>query len=155
MDGFKGGCLCGQVRYEVTAPPISFFLCNCRACQYVSGGEPGSIVLVPRAAFSKSGKTKGFTICAESGNKLTRHFCIECGTPMFTELPTAPDLWVIKGGTLDDPSQLKPEYNAFIKDAQPWAHQVAGIPSYERGMGQEAPSGSPSKKECSIVMGCG
>ena len=32
-----GGCLCGSVRYEVTAPPVSAGYCHCTRCQRRTG----------------------------------------------------------------------------------------------------------------------
>src|SRR5215469_4858354 len=34
-----GGCLCGQIRYEVNSDTFIEVRCHCRDCQYVSGGE--------------------------------------------------------------------------------------------------------------------
>src|ERR1051326_1424238 len=112
---FSGGCLCGAVRYEVTAEPVAFMLCHCRDCQYISGGEPAAVGVV-----------------AAGGNAVVRQFCGECGTPLFSGLETMPHLKVIKAGSLDDPSWLKPTAFLWTKSAQPWAHMDAAVPSFEK-----------------------
>ena len=34
---YRAECFCGNVRYEVSAPPIDAKLCHCRACQVLHG----------------------------------------------------------------------------------------------------------------------
>lgn len=131
---FSGGCMCGAVRYEVTSEPVAFMLCHCRECQYVSGGEPAAVVVVPKPAFTlKQGTVKGYAVKGESGNTVTRQFCPECGTPMFSELGANPDLWAIKAGTMDDASGLKPTAFLWTKSAHHWAHADKAIHGFEKG----------------------
>lgn len=33
----EGECLCGQIRYAVTQPPLRVYNCSCRFCQKMSG----------------------------------------------------------------------------------------------------------------------
>jgi len=130
---FSGGCACGTVRYTVNSEPVAFMLCHCRACQYASGGEPAAVVVVPRAAFQLTeGAVKRYSSKSEAGNTVTRQFCPECGTPMFSELEANPGLWVIKAGTLDDPSWLKPAAFLWTRSAQPWAHLDPALPAFEK-----------------------
>ena len=42
-----GGCLCGQIRYEVDSDTFIAVSCHCRDCQYVTGGEPAVAIAVP------------------------------------------------------------------------------------------------------------
>ncbi|GAA0581208.1 GFA family protein [Rhizomicrobium electricum] len=128
---FQGGCRCGAVRYEVTAEPIAVVDCHCRDCQYSSGTGFATIVLVPRPAFRQlSGTTQGHTVTADSGNKVTRHFCPTCGTPLFGENETKPGVLAIKAASLDDPSALKVMAAIFTKSAQPWSHLDPALPAF-------------------------
>jgi len=133
---FSGGCACGTVRYTVSSEPVAFMLCHCRDCQYASGGEPAAVVVVPRTAFQLTqGAVRRYAKTSEAGNTVTRQFCPECGTPMFSELGGNPDLWVIKAGTLDDPSWLKPTALLWTRSAQPWAHRDPALPAFEKQPG--------------------
>ena len=130
---FSGGCLCGAVRYAVSAEPVAFMLCHCRDCQYASGCEPAAVVVVPKPAFRLTqGKPKGYAVKGESGNEVERQFCPDCGTPLFSALAGMAQLWAIKAGSLDDPSWLKPTAFLWTKSAQPWAHRDPALPGFEK-----------------------
>ncbi len=34
-----GGCLCGAVRYEIVADPVTLYACHCTDCQTASGAS--------------------------------------------------------------------------------------------------------------------
>jgi hypothetical protein len=61
---------------------------------------------------------------------VTREFCAECGTHMVTR-PQHPVV-VIKVGTLDDPSQFKPQAAIYTIDKQPFHQIPEGVRSFER-----------------------
>lgn len=132
---FTGGCLCGAVRYEATGEPAGTAICHCRDCQYVSGGEPASLVIVGRDALKiTKGALKDFTKKGDSGKNVTRKFCAECGTQVLSDVESAPQIWVIKVGTLDDPSAFKAGVVLYTSSAQPWAHMPDGVPQMPKGM---------------------
>ena len=37
MSTMKGGCLCGNIRYELLTEPRATFACHCRFCQKDTG----------------------------------------------------------------------------------------------------------------------
>lgn len=119
----SGGCLCGDVRYECDAEKLfGGAICHCRDCQFVSGGGPAIILAIPEDSLTVlKGEPKGFTVKGASGGDVTRRFCENCGTPMFSELGVAPGLKVLKVGTFDDPSFFNPEMTVWTSAAQPWA----------------------------------
>lgn len=128
---FQGGCRCGAIRYEVTAEPLAVVDCHCRDCQYASGGSHATVVVVPREAFRLlQGTAKAHALTADSGNTIIRHFCPDCGTPLFGESSGSPR-WALRAASLDDPSGLTVKAAIFVKSAQPWAHIPAELPKFE------------------------
>ena len=55
-----GGCVCGAVRYELTASPLGAYRCHCKDCQRFSSGGYGLSMPVERANFRQ---TSGETVC--------------------------------------------------------------------------------------------
>lgn len=131
-----GGCLCGAIRYEVSADPMFQAICHCRDCQYVSGGAPANVILTPAAAITLTkGQTRVYWMEAESGARIGREFCENCGTPLFSELESQPQMKVIKVGGLDDPSAFAPALHIWTGSAQPWHRLNPDLPKFPKGPG--------------------
>jgi hypothetical protein len=80
-----------------------------------------------------SGSVKGYTKTADSGNKITRQFCPECGSPLFTREPACPHLVWVKAGSLDNPELIEPTHQIWTERAVPWAHINPALPAYPKG----------------------
>ncbi len=127
-----GGCLCGAVRYESGGDPIFSLQCHCRDCQKSSGTAYIAAMRVPAASFQiTQGAPKTYIGKADSGNAITRAFCGECGSPLYVQVATRPDIVGLRVGTLDDPSEFRPEADIFVKSAQPWEHLNPELPKYD------------------------
>ena len=55
-----GGCLCGAVRYESRAEPITARMCWCRFCQYIAAGNAAVSVCFLTARMKISGETRDY-----------------------------------------------------------------------------------------------
>jgi hypothetical protein len=121
----SGGCLCGQVRYSAEAEPAFVGVCHCRNCQKQTGTAFSIVVAIPKPALSVQGALKDYADRGDSGKAVTRRFCPQCGSPIVSEVEAMPDLTIIKAGTLDDTSRLKPTMEIFCDSAQPWV-QLGG-----------------------------
>ena len=131
MMTLKGGCLCGAVQYEWRGASASASYCHCPDCRKATGGPYTVGVGVDAAGLTIcSGETKGYTTIADSGNQITRQFCPECGSPLFTRAEVCPDRVWIKAGSLDAPELIKPTYQSWIGMAVPWAYLDKDLPSF-------------------------
>jgi hypothetical protein len=129
-----GGCLCGAVRYAFEGEVGAAGYCHCADCRRVSGSAFGVSVRVAADGFRiTSGTPKAFTKPGDSGRPVTRCFCGDCGSPLYTLPPLHPEVVFIKAGSLDDPSLVKPERQAWMRSKVSWAEIKPGIESYEMG----------------------
>src|SRR6201999_845749 len=106
MRKMTGSCLCGQVHYSAEAEPMFTAVCHCRNCQKQAGTAFTIVVAVPRTAFTVTGRMKTFHDTGDSGQPVERHFCPECGSPIFSDVAVMPGVAFIKAGTLDDTTWL-------------------------------------------------
>ena len=134
----KGGCLCGAVRYTVSAAPIVTRVCWCRLCQYLGAGSGTVNVCFPTDAITIEGQLADFQSVADSGNKMRRRFCPVCGTQLFSETEARPHLIFVRAGTLDDREVARPAATIWTDQAPTWACIDARIPSIA---GQPPPAG--------------
>ncbi len=128
----SGGCLCGQVRYSAEAEPAFVGVCHCRNCQKQAGSAFSIVVAIPKRAFSVEGTLKTYADRGDSGKAVSRRFCPECGSPILSEAEALPDLAVIKAGTLDDTSWLKPTMEIYCDSAQNWVRLGGNLQRFAR-----------------------
>jgi hypothetical protein len=103
----KGGCQCGQVRYELDHPPHEIYVCHCRECQKQSASAFGISVMVFSAHVRLlSGRLESWTRSTGSGGSLTCFFCPDCGSRVWHGDKDHEDEISIKGGSLDEPVDL-------------------------------------------------
>ena len=126
-----GGCLCGKVRYEITAEPVGTANCHCRTCQKAVGAPYFAALFVLASALKITGDYKEYASLAASGNTMYRGFCTECGTSLFGRNSRFTDIRPVSAATLDDPSQFKPEKDIWVCDAQPWDVMNPDLPKFQ------------------------
>jgi hypothetical protein len=133
MPQLSGGCLCGAIRYRSNGAPPVTVICNCRHCQRQSGTAFSIMVGVPAGALVIEGPEPAtFRDTGETGHPVLRHFCGQCGSPLFSQPEATPTMEWIKAGTLDDPSWLDPQMNIWCDSAQPWVQMSDAIPRIGR-----------------------
>jgi hypothetical protein len=139
MTERAGSCLCGQVRFHLTAEPVMSRLCWCRDCQRIAGNGTANAIF-PSDALSVTGEVAAFTRAADSGNQVTRRFCPRCGCHLFADSTGRPGLTVVRLGVLDDPSSVQPVANIWSASAPHWA---CLDPALERVERQPVPPQAP------------
>jgi hypothetical protein len=127
----SGGCLCGAVRYESSASPVTTRVCWCRRCQALGAGSGTVNVTFPSEAITVSGELADFVNTADSGNKIHTKFCPKCGTPVFTAAESRPHLLAVRVGTLDDPELAAPAITIWTEEAPSWAAIDPELPQDE------------------------
>jgi len=133
MDApLTGGCLCGAIRYEVSAPVEKLIACHCTDCQRTSGAGASINALLPASALRLvRGATKVFSKPSDSGNVLHRHFCGDCGSPIHSQRDSAPEFLVLKAGTLDRHEGLRVAMNIWTRSRRPWTLMDTSLESHE------------------------
>ena len=127
-----GGCLCGAVRYVVSAGPIATRICWCHDCQHLAAGSGTVNVVFPTAAVTITGPLRDYASLADSGTRMHRKFCENCGTPVTSQAESRPHLLILRAGTLDDPEIARPATTIWTDSAPTWACIDASLPRVAR-----------------------
>lgn len=130
----SGGCLCGAVRFTVSAEPLAARACWCRLCQYLGAGSATVNVRFPADALAMEGEVRWYESIADSGNRMRRGFCPACGTPLFSKAENSPDFSFVRAGALDDPGLIAPQATIWTSAAPDWACMDPAIPAYPKQM---------------------
>ena len=130
---FEGGCYCGGLRYAAEGEALFKGQCHCRECQYVSGGGPNYVLVLPDAGFRYTrGEPASFSR-DDLENPVSREFCGQCGTHILARSPGMPGAVILKVGTLDDPAIYEgPQMAIYTIDKQTFHLLPEGLPSFER-----------------------
>jgi len=131
-----GGCACGAVRFELTAPLVSSMYCHCTRCQRRTGtaasangrAAPGSFRVVQGEDQLRAWKPEGGA---------EKWFCGDCGSALFSRVPGDVDAIGVRLGAIDGDPGIRPSVHQFVGYAAPWeAIPDDGLPRF--------PEGSPS-----------
>ena len=115
----SAACACGAVTVTLDGPIYSMLLCACADCQRATGTGHAAIAIVGSEKVHIAGITKSYARPADSGAIFTRHFCPQCGTPIYGVSSRAPQSVMLPAGLLGgdwfSPSQL-----IFARSHQDW-----------------------------------
>lgn len=115
----QGGCLCGTVRYELTAPFALAGYCHCTHCQRRTGTGSSANGRVPQDGFRLlQGREQLRAFKPPSG--VRKLFCETCGSALFSGDPFADPLVAVRLGTLDRDPGIRPQFRQFVDSAASW-----------------------------------
>ncbi|MGH8453612.1 MAG: GFA family protein [Nevskiales bacterium] len=128
FQALEGGCLCGAVRYRVSAQPIDAGYCHCRLCQRSSGAPVLAWLTVPVHGFSY---TKDRVAIFHSSSHSQREFCGTCGTQIAFRRSSSPKAVDVTLASLDDQSLVAPQYHIWRQSKVAWFETTDSLPRYE------------------------
>ncbi len=129
MTAFKGGCLCGAVRYRGEGDPKDQTHCHCSACRKSAGAAYLTWVTFPNDRFRF---TAGEPRFYRSSERAERGFCPSCGTQLVFRLFNGSETDVT-AASMDDPSHpaLTPKDHIWMESHIPWA-PVDDLPKHRQ-----------------------
>ena len=118
-----GQCRCGQVKVEMTAPPIMTAACHCVGCQRMSGSAFSTTAILPRDAFHV---TEGEPVIGGlHGADLHHYHCPHCKTWMFTQADVMPGFVNVRPSLFEERAWFSPFIETMCLDKLPWAQTPA------------------------------
>jgi hypothetical protein len=116
----QGGCLCGAIRYEVTAPFLSAGYCHCTRCQRRTGTGSSANGRVPQSGFRLLSGTELLRKWEPPQGGVSKLFCGTCGSALFSGEPLGDEEVALRLGTLDGDPGIRPQYRMFTDFACVW-----------------------------------
>jgi hypothetical protein len=118
---YRGGCLCGAIRFEATGPAEKPHSCSCRFCQQHTGAPTAVWVEFPRDRVQWTG-SGGAPATYRSSDYSSRAFCPACGSSIGA-VDDEPVIALLVGtfDEADDPA-LAPQYHSFEDGKPRWWH---------------------------------
>ena len=114
-----GGCNCGAVRYEISAPLADATYCHCTRCQRRSGAAASpSAHPVPGTFQITQGADRLKVWQPDDGGE--KWFCGDCGSAVYARNLINPDLLGVRMGTFDQDPGIRPSARVFVDSAASW-----------------------------------
>jgi hypothetical protein len=125
----NGSCLCGAVRYKIAGALGPIVFCHCSKCRKASGSAFNAVSPVARRDFHLlSGDDAIASYESSPGVRLA--FCRHCGSSLFSERDSMPDVLRLRLGTLDTPVGAKPSAHIFVASKADWDEILDDAPQY-------------------------
>lgn len=125
MAKLSGGCLCGDVRYTVSAAPDHAIYCHCTMCRKASGAPyTGWFVVKTDAVAWITQEPSEY----KSSTRAVRKHCRRCGAQIVWHSLKRPEMIALTIGSLDTPGAVKPEKHIFWADRVPGLEAEDGLP---------------------------
>jgi hypothetical protein len=114
-----GGCNCGAVRFEVSAPLVAASYCHCRRCQRRSGAAASPNAHPATDSFRiVKGEDRLRKWKPDDGGE--KWFCGDCGSALFGRNPSHADPIAVRMGAFDEDPGIRPSVRQFVSYAAPW-----------------------------------
>ena len=126
-----GSCLCGGVRFEITAPFRRANVCHCSRCRKHSGGAGLAQGRIPREGFRLLSGAELIEIYRPDEG-MAKAFCRRCGSSLFGgRWPDGPEISV-RLGALDADAGITPQYHSFVGSKASWEQLPEdGLPRFD------------------------
>jgi hypothetical protein len=123
----KGGCFCGDIRYEADGETFHRTNCHCATCRRTTGAPFVAWFSVARTGFRF---TQGYPTRFKSSSHGTRTFCPRCGSQLTFSSEDAQDEIDVTTCTLDNPEEVPPTDHTFTGSQLAWVQLADGLPRY-------------------------
>ncbi len=127
---YKGGCLCGAVRFEISDGIRDIVYCHCSQCRKAQGSAFATNGIVDAAHFTilqGEPELTGF----ESSPGQTKYFCRHCGSPILSRSVSKPDQVRVRLGTIESDIAERPSAHIFATSKANWEDICGELPQYE------------------------
>src|ERR1700722_5800636 len=125
-----GSCLCGSVRYEITASLGDAEHCHCSMCRKAHGAAFSTNSVIPTEALTV---TSGAALVSEYESSPNRRkcFCSNCGSQLFIRRLDEPEFTVVTLGTIDGDPRARPQRHVFVASKAPWYEIADALPQFK------------------------
>ena len=119
-QSLTGGCICGQVKYQIIDKPLFTQACHCKDCKVLTGSSYVVNSSILENTLIVEGEVSSTELKAGSGASYKTYFCTKCGTYVYADYDSAVGRLTVRTKTLDNSEKFPPQVHIFTKDKDPW-----------------------------------
>jgi hypothetical protein len=127
----EGGCACGAVRYRLSSEPLFVHCCHCLNCQRQTGSAfVISLLIEAERVEILATEPQPVEVPRDDGGVHRIFRCPRCQVAVFSEYDQ-PEVRFVRGGTVDDPTQITPDVHIYTRSKVGWVTLPEGTPTFE------------------------
>ena len=127
----EGGCACGAVRYRLASEPMFVHCCHCLNCQRQTGSAFVINLLIETDRVEVlAGDPQPVDVPRDDGSTQRIWRCPTCQVAVFSRYGR-PEVRFVRGGTLDDPREVRPDVHIYTGSKVAWVELPASVPAFE------------------------
>ena len=115
-----GRCLCGAIRFEISAPLQRAGYCHCTRCQRRTGGASSAQARIDGRTFRLLAGEELVQAWRHPDGGFEKCFCRECGAHLFSRNPDDPTQMSVRLGAFEGDPGVRPQWRAFTNYAALW-----------------------------------
>ena len=121
MSSRQASCRCGQLSATTRGEPVRVSVCHCLDCKKRSGSAFAVQARWPAQQVTIEGRSKTWSKLADSGNRLSFHFCPDCGSDVHYSIDGKfAGLVAIPLGAFEDPYFARPSFSVWEGRKHDW-----------------------------------
>jgi hypothetical protein len=133
MTERQATCSCGKFKVRLSGDPQLVSSCHCQACQRRTGALFGSTSFWRKSqVLAIEGERRSWRRVADSGTGLVHQFCPTCGSTVYWESESTPEMMSVAVGSFADPKFPAPVRTVWTATKHPWLPFPESIPRYEK-----------------------
>jgi hypothetical protein len=130
-DLLDGSCSCGAVRYRLASEPLFTHCCHCLNCQRQTGSAFVINLLIEADRVELlAGEPKPVDVPRDDGSAQRIYRCPACEVGLYSEYGR-PEILFVRGGTLAEPSRVRPDVHIYTRSKLPWVTLPESAPAFE------------------------
>lgn len=120
MPVLTGHCLCGEVRFELTEPPVAAIYCHCTRCQRRSGTAASANLRVAPGSVRLTAGEELVRSYVPPGDGAPKAFCSACGSGLWSSDRETGEVRGVRLGLIDGDPGVRPVLRQHVATAAVW-----------------------------------
>ncbi|MFT5658776.1 MAG: hypothetical protein ACI9KN_002057 [Gammaproteobacteria bacterium] len=125
----SGGCLCGQLRYQISGPRRSVINCHCENCRRTHGHIAAYTSVDKKDLVLQ--KQESLIWFHDQSPNAYRGFCGSCGSSLFWDAADRNNKMAVAAGTLDSGHGLKTIGHIYVSEMGEYYQIEDSLPQFQ------------------------
>ncbi len=128
---YQGGCLCGEIRFEIIGEIKDIIYCHCSKCRKAQGSAFATNGNLEERYFNIISGKENLTQYQSNQGKY-KYFCQKCGSPIISKSDARPGNVRVRLGTIESDIIEKPHAHIFVTSKANWEEISGDLPQFEQ-----------------------